>query len=93
MTLKEAALFQWVNPKSWMATITLCSAFTIAGEEFWLSAILGVIVFNLVGFPASFTWVFLGAAIRKLLSSPKRRMRFNWLMAALLVASIPMVVK
>ncbi|QFU22441.1 LysE family translocator [Shewanella eurypsychrophilus] len=92
MTLKEAALFQWVNPKSWMATITLCSAFTLAGEAFWLSAILGVIVFNLVGLPASFTWVFLGAAIRKLLNSAKRRMHFNWLMAALLVASIPMVV-
>lgn len=93
MTLKEAALFQWVNPKSWMATITLCSAFTLAGDEFWLSAILGVLVFNLVGFPASFTWVFLGAAIRKLLHSAKRRMHFNWMMAALLVASIPMVVK
>ena len=31
MSLKEAALFQWVNPKSWMATITLCSAFYRCG--------------------------------------------------------------
>ncbi|QDO84585.1 LysE family translocator [Shewanella psychropiezotolerans] len=92
MSLKEAALFQWVNPKSWMATITLCSAFTVTGEGYWLSAILGMLVFNLVGFPASFTWVFIGAAIRNKLNTAKRRMHFNWGMGFLLIASIPMVV-
>ncbi|MCZ4336433.1 LysE family translocator [Shewanella colwelliana] len=92
MTLSEAALFQWINPKSWMATITLCSAFTLAGDAYWLSAVAGVMVFNMVGFPASFTWVFLGAGIRHKLSSPKRRARFNYLMSGLLLVCIPMMI-
>lgn len=93
MSIKEAALFQWINPKSWMATITLCSAFTLTGEQYWLSAGLGVLVFNLVGFPASFTWVVLGAAIRSKLNSPKRRKSFNYLMGFLLAVCIPMLVR
>ncbi|MEC4728198.1 LysE family translocator [Shewanella sp. D64] len=93
MTFKEAALFQLINPKSWMATITLCSAFTVTGDAYWLSGILGVLVYNLVGFPASFTWVFLGAAIREQLNSAKRRSHFNWTMGFLLLLTIPLIIK
>ncbi|MCG9731690.1 LysE family translocator [Shewanella sp. Isolate13] len=93
MTIKEAALFQWVNPKTWMATITLCSAFTIGGEAYWLSAIAGVLIFNIVGFPASFTWVILGAAIRNKLNTSSRRKGFNWCMGGLLLVTIPMVIR
>lgn len=93
MTLMEAALFQWINPKSWMSTITLCSAFTLSGDSFWLSALLGVLVFNIVGFPASFTWVFLGAAIRKKLNTAKRRRHFNWFMGGVLLVSLPMILR
>ena len=93
MTLIEAALFQWINPKSWMSTITLCSAFTLGGDGFWLSALLGVVVFNLVGFPASFTWVFVGAAISKKLNTDKRRRGFNWFMGSLLLVSLPMILR
>lgn len=93
MTLIEAALFQWINPKSWMSTITLCSAFTLSGEGFWLSAFLGVLVFNLVGFPASFTWVLMGAAISKKLNIAKRKRHFNWFMGSLLLVSLPMILR
>ncbi|QQX78604.1 LysE family translocator [Shewanella sp. KX20019] len=92
MSMKEAALFQWINPKSWMATITLCTAFTVSGDAYWASAILGLLVFNIVGFPASFTWVILGAAIKNTLNSAKRRRYFNWSMGGLLMVTIPMVV-
>jgi threonine/homoserine/homoserine lactone efflux protein len=93
MTLMEAALFQWVNPKSWMATVTLCSAFTLVGEQYWPSAIAGVLVFNLVGFPASFTWVTLGAVIGKKLDSERRRRGFNLSMGCLLLLTIPMLIR
>ncbi|MFT5234876.1 MAG: threonine/homoserine/homoserine lactone efflux protein [Shewanella sp.] len=93
MTFKEAAFFQLINPKSWMATITLCSAFTISGDAYWLSGLLGVLVYNLVGFPASFTWVCLGSAIRNLLNSAKRRSYFNWTMGFLLLLTIPLIVR
>ncbi|NMH63688.1 LysE family translocator [Shewanella salipaludis] len=93
MSLREAALFQWVNPKSWMTTITLCSAFTLGGDGYWASAVLGLLVFNLIGFPAGFTWVMIGAAISKKLNTVRRRRHFNWFMASLLMVSIPMLVK
>ena len=91
MSMKEAALFQWINPKSWMATITLCTAFTVSGDGYWASALLGLLVFNIVGFPASFTWVVLGAAIKDKLNSTKRRRYFNWSMGGLLVVTIPLI--
>ena len=93
MTFKEAAIFQLVNPKSWIVTITICSAFTITGDAYWLSGILGILVFNLVGLPASFIWVFLGAAIREQLHSAKRRSHFNWGMGFLLLLTIPLIIK
>ncbi|WP_299806989.1 LysE family translocator [uncultured Shewanella sp.] len=92
MTMRESALFQWINPKSWLATITLCTAFTVSGDSYWLSAIMGVMVFNIVGFPASFTWVILGARISNKLNTPARRKKFNWSMGGLLLVTIPMVI-
>ncbi|MCK8045364.1 LysE family translocator [Shewanella sp. 1CM18E] len=92
MTIKESALFQWINPKSWLATITLCTAFTISGEAYWLTAIMGVVVFNIVGLPTSLTWVVLGATIRRKLDTPKRRQYFNWFMGALLLVTIPLII-
>lgn len=91
MGVMEAAIFQWINPKSWLAVMTLCSAFTLAGEGYWNSALTMVLVFNLVGFPASFTWVFLGQAIGRFLSTAKRQRSFNLAMALCLVATLPMV--
>ncbi|NRD74455.1 LysE family translocator [Shewanella sp. VB17] len=93
MTFKEAALFQLINPKTWMSTITLCSAFTATGDAYWFSGILGILVYNLVGFPASLTWVFLGAAIGEQLNTSRRRMQFNWGMGFLLLLTIPLIVK
>lgn len=93
MTIKEAALFQWINPKSWLATITLCTAFTVSGDSYWLSAIMGVLVFNIIGFPASFTWAVLGAAIRNKLNTSSRRKGFNWCMGGLLLVTIPMIIR
>jgi len=55
--------------------------------------LLGVVVFNLVGFPASFTWVFVGAAISKKLNTDKRRRGFNWFMGSLLLVSLPMILR
>ncbi|MBL4911860.1 LysE family translocator [Shewanella schlegeliana] len=93
MTIKESALFQWINPKAWLATITLCTAFTASGDSYWFSAIMGVLVFNIVGFPASFAWAILGAAIRNKLNTPTRRKSFNWGMGGVLLVTIPMIIR
>lgn len=92
MGVMEAAVFQWINPKSWLAVMTLCSAFTLAGDGYWYSALMMVLVFNLVGLPASFTWVFLGQAIGRFLNTAGRRRGFNLAMAICLLATLPMVV-
>ncbi|WP_108946935.1 LysE family translocator [Shewanella halifaxensis] len=92
MTIKESALFQWINPKSWLATITLCTAFTVAGEAYWFTALMGVAVFNIVGLPTSLTWVVLGATIRRKLDTPQRQQYFNWCMGGLLLITIPLII-
>lgn len=91
MGLMEAAMFQWINPKSWLAVMTLCSAFTLAGDQYWLSALVMVLVFNIVGLPASFTWVVLGQAIGRFLHTPGRQRTFNQLMALALLLTLPMI--
>ncbi|WP_144208644.1 LysE family translocator [Shewanella donghaensis] len=91
ISLIEAAFFQWINPKTWMASITLLSAFTISGDLYWVTAIGGVIVFNLVGLPMSLVWVLLGSLISKKLNTEIRQRNFNWAMAALLLSTLPMV--
>ncbi|WP_076537592.1 LysE family translocator [Shewanella sp. UCD-KL21] len=91
ISLIEAALFQWINPKTWMATISLLSAFTISGDLYWITAMAGVLVFNIVGLPMSLLWVLIGSSIRQKLNTPIRQRNFNWLMAALLLSTLPMV--
>ncbi|MDO6618827.1 LysE family translocator [Shewanella sp. 6_MG-2023] len=91
ITLVEAAFFQWINPKTWMASISLLSAFTISGDLYWTTAIGGVLVFNIVGLLMSLLWVLIGSSISQKLNTPIRQRNFNWLMAAMLLSTLPMV--
>ena len=85
----SAALFQWVNPKAWaMAT----SAITIYAPKQDLVSILQLaIVFGFVNFPAVSIWAVMGQGMQHWLTTPSRLKLFNWGMAALLVASLVMI--
>lgn len=86
MTFFQAALFQWVNPKAWAMALTAISAYT-PGHSFGAVLLVGM-VFGAINLPSVGSWTFMGQQMTRILTSPSRLMVFNWIMAALLVASL-----
>lgn len=86
MTFLQAAAFQWVNPKTWAMALTAVSAYTpyqTAGM-----VLMVAVVFGAINLPSMSTWCFLGQQMNRFLTSRARLVTFNWVMAALLVASL-----
>ncbi|MCV2352991.1 LysE family translocator [Paucibacter sp. B2R-40] len=85
MTIIQAALFQAVNPKSWMKSITLASVFMPVGLSVPVGALLVTVTGVLVGLPISSTWALFGVAIRRWLDDPLKRRIFNLSMGGTLL--------
>ena len=81
----EGALFQAINPKSWMKAVTLASVFMPAGLSTPTASLLVAVVGWLIGFPCISCWALFGVAIRGLLREPRNQRLFNLLMAGTLV--------
>ena len=90
ITFIQAALFQWVNPKAWTMALTAITAYApnqTLGSVIWVA-----LVFGIVNLPSVSLWTALGEQMERFLTSAARLRAFNWLMAALLVASLYPVV-
>ena len=81
----QGALFQVINPKSWMKAITLASVFMPTGMPTPAAALLVGVVGWVIGFPCVSCWALFGVAIRGLLREPRNQRVFNLLMAGTLV--------
>lgn len=85
----QAAAFQWVNPKAWsmaLGAITLYAPGRDIGSIVWVAG-----SFAVLGTISALSWTVLGTGVRRLLARPERLRAFNWTMAALLVASMAVV--
>jgi threonine/homoserine/homoserine lactone efflux protein len=91
MSFLGAGLFQWVNPKAWAIMLTGVSAYTSVGDPTPRLLVLAA-VFAAVNLLSSMLWTGFGAGVRSLLEVPWKVQLFNWLMAALLLASLAPVV-
>jgi len=78
----QAALFQAVNPKSWVKAITVASVFMPTQLSVPAGALLVSVIGAVVGFPCISMWALFGVGIGRFLSSPARRRVFNVIMAA-----------
>ncbi|MBL8806259.1 MAG: LysE family translocator [Rhodospirillales bacterium] len=87
MTFVQAAAFQWVNPKAWAMALSAIAAYTIAESHLASLAVVAA-TFGLVNLPTIALWAMFGVWLRRSLSDPRNVRRFNWTMAALLVASL-----
>lgn len=88
----QGALFQAVNPKSWVKAITLASVFMPPGLDAPAGALLVALVGLVIGFPCISMWALFGVAIRRLLTKPRYRRLFNLAMAgALLLLALAFV--
>jgi threonine/homoserine/homoserine lactone efflux protein len=87
ITLLGSAMFQWVNPKAWIASITIVTSFTNPAA-FWPSLSVGGAANIVLCFSAVSSWALFGTIVKSWLSNPVRLRIFNWSMAALLVLSV-----
>ncbi len=85
LSFTQAALFQAVNPKSWVKSITLATVFMPVGLSAPVGALLVAAVGLVIGFPSASMWALFGVAIRRLLTDPFKRRIFNLTMGAMLV--------
>jgi threonine/homoserine/homoserine lactone efflux protein len=81
----QAALFQALNPKTWVKSVTLASVFMPGGLSAVNAALLVAVLGTLVGLPCSSMWALFGVAIRGLLRDPRKRRIFNLSMGATLM--------
>ena len=89
-----AAVFQWVNPKSWLVAASAAGTFlrADAGGPVGQAAALGGL-FVLAALPSGFVWLAFGAAVQRVLDTDRRRRLFNVTMGALLALSIIVLVR
>ena len=89
MTFLQAALFQWVNPKAWVAAGgTVITYLTASGAAFWVQAALLGAIFVLASMAFVSIWTAIGAGVARVLRTPRSLRRSNVAMAALLVLSV-----
>jgi len=83
-----AAAFQWLNPKSWLASASAAAFFNSASAASpAVQAATLAALFVAVALPSCFLWLAFGAALHRLLRSARAQRTFNLIMSALLVAS------
>ena len=87
MTFLQAAAFQWVNPKAWIMALTAVATYTDP-RDYARTVLLVALMFGVVGLPCTSTWALFGTAMRRALQRPAVLRTFNWIMGALLIASL-----
>jgi threonine/homoserine/homoserine lactone efflux protein len=90
----EAAMFQFLNPKAWVMSITCATLFLPRELGLFLRSAYMATVMEGVGVPCMAAWALFGSSLKSFLAAPRPRMVFNALMAVALAATaIVMVVK
>ena len=88
-----AAVFQWVNPKSWLVAASAAGTFLQAGagapivQSAWLGGL-----FVLAALPSGFVWLAFGATVQRMLHGRRLRI-FNIAMGVLLALSVVLIVR
>ncbi|MHA7879138.1 MAG: LysE family translocator [Saccharospirillum sp.] len=70
ISLLEAALFQWVNPKAWVMALAAIAGYSALAEPSWLRVLLMAAVFMIVAPICNGVWLFAGNALRIGLQNP-----------------------
>mgnify|MGYP001765183010 CR=1 FL=1 len=91
MRFAEAAAFQWVNPKAWVAALGAVATYVGPGDVAAGALMVGA-VFALVCLPCIAAWGGFGAALSAWLAAPGRMRLFNTVMAGLLLLSLAPIV-
>lgn len=85
VSFAQAALFQALNPKSWVKAITMASVFMPTGHSAAANALLVAVIGAVVGMPCNLMWAVFGMSIRHVLKDPAKQRVFNLTMGAILL--------
>jgi threonine/homoserine/homoserine lactone efflux protein len=89
-----AAIFQWVNAKSWLVTASAAGTFPgTEGTSATVHAASLAGLFVIVALPSGFLWLSFGAAIQRVLRTRRRLRLFNITMGVLLALSIVLMLR
>jgi threonine/homoserine/homoserine lactone efflux protein len=93
VSVMAAALFQFLNPKAWVMTVTAATLFL--PREFGLIARGGYMaaVMEGIGVPCMMVWALFGTSLRALLAAPLGRRVFNGAMALALLGTAVMMIR
>ena len=87
MTFFQAVAFQWINPKAWIMALTAVATYTNP-QDYTRTVLVVALVFGIVNLPCISTWALFGTVLRGALQRPAVLRAFNWIMGALLIASL-----
>ena len=93
LRLYEAALFQFLNPKAWVMSLTAATLFLPAGLDPLLQGLYMVAVNVAIGLPCMAVWALFGSSLRSFLAGARARMLFNTSMAVALAATAVLMVR
>ena len=80
-------VFQWVNPKSWVVSISAIATY-VPQQQFMLNVAIVASIFLIIATFSTGLWAAFGSGLRAFLSDSKTARLFNYAMAAALVFSI-----
>jgi threonine/homoserine/homoserine lactone efflux protein len=92
--LVGAAVFQWVNPKSWLVSASAAATFfDAAGDSPLVGSAALAILFVLAAIPSCLPWLAFGAVLQRILRSERAFRVFNVLMGLVMAASVLLIVR
>ncbi len=86
-SLWQSTLFQFVNPKAWIATTTIMATYFPLSAG-WLANSISAVIYIVLSCAGALVWAVFGTGLRNFLNDERKRKVFNWVMAILLVASM-----
>ena len=86
--LLHGFLFQYMNPKAYLMTITAMSVYTLPGENYIKSVLLIISVFIIVAPTAISLWAGFGTILGRLMTGSRHSRPINYGLGILTVASV-----
>jgi threonine/homoserine/homoserine lactone efflux protein len=93
VTFLQAALFQFLNPKAWVMTLTAATLFLPQELGLLLRGGYMAGIAEGIGLPCMTVWALFGSSLRGFLAAPRGRRAFNVAMALALATTAVMMVR
>jgi threonine/homoserine/homoserine lactone efflux protein len=89
----QAALFQFLNPKAWVMTVTAATLFLPREMGLLTGGLYMVVVTEGIGLPCMAVWAVFGVSLKRFIGAPRGRRVFNVAMALALATTAVMMVR